>query len=404
MIDKTEITELSKKLDLRAETVEKDYVLGWVLAGIEQQQSIFPKWAFKGGTCLKKCFFETYRFSEDLDYTVSDKKHLEESFLVSQFEEISDWVYEESGVELPKDLISFEVYENNRGTISVEGKIGFKGPLGRGGNLPKIKFDLTADEALVLKPVKMEVHHPYTDRGDSGIYSNCYAYEEVFAEKVRALTQRARPRDLYDVIHLFRNKSLVSNHKLLFSVLEEKCEYKKMDLPTFETIKNHPKREELDSEWDRMLAHQLPLLPSLETFWQELPDFFEWLYNGNVKDKIVSKDYNGESLWQPGRIVNAYSVNSIIERIQFAAANRVCVELVYTNKKKTIEPYSFRIGKANRKLFYGYHRKDQQIKCFPLDGIQSITVTNAAYTPRYPVEISSTGRVSMPPVSSRRRR
>ena len=25
---------------------------------------------FKGGTCLKKCFFETYRFSEDLDFTV----------------------------------------------------------------------------------------------------------------------------------------------------------------------------------------------------------------------------------------------------------------------------------------------------------------------------------------------
>lgn len=26
-------------------------------------------WVFKGGTCLKKCYFETYRFSEDLDFT-----------------------------------------------------------------------------------------------------------------------------------------------------------------------------------------------------------------------------------------------------------------------------------------------------------------------------------------------
>lgn len=68
MIDKTEITEFASKLDLRAETVEKDYVLGWILAGIEKQNSIFLKWAFKGGTCLKKCYFETYRFSEDLDY------------------------------------------------------------------------------------------------------------------------------------------------------------------------------------------------------------------------------------------------------------------------------------------------------------------------------------------------
>jgi predicted nucleotidyltransferase component of viral defense system len=27
-------------------------------------------WVFKGGTCLKKCYIETYRFSEDLDFTV----------------------------------------------------------------------------------------------------------------------------------------------------------------------------------------------------------------------------------------------------------------------------------------------------------------------------------------------
>ena len=29
--------------------------------------------------------------------------------------------------------------------------------------------------------------------------ARCYSYEEVFAEKVRALAERARPRDLYDV-------------------------------------------------------------------------------------------------------------------------------------------------------------------------------------------------------------
>jgi len=29
-------------------------------------------WAFKGGTCLKKCYFETYRFSEDLDFTLTE--------------------------------------------------------------------------------------------------------------------------------------------------------------------------------------------------------------------------------------------------------------------------------------------------------------------------------------------
>ena len=36
---------------------------------------------------------------------------------------------------------------------------------------------------LVLEPVKKEVHHPYSDKPDSGISINCYAFEEVIAEK-----------------------------------------------------------------------------------------------------------------------------------------------------------------------------------------------------------------------------
>lgn len=50
----------------------------WVLAGIAAHPDIGPSWVFKGGTCLKKCYFETYRFSEDLDFTLTDASHLNE--------------------------------------------------------------------------------------------------------------------------------------------------------------------------------------------------------------------------------------------------------------------------------------------------------------------------------------
>ena len=50
--------------------IEKDYVLGWLLAAISSHPMLGPAWAFKGGTCLKKCYIETYRFSEDLDFAV----------------------------------------------------------------------------------------------------------------------------------------------------------------------------------------------------------------------------------------------------------------------------------------------------------------------------------------------
>jgi hypothetical protein len=150
--------DFSREFGLRANVIEKDYVLGWVLAGIFNHPAIGSNFVFKGGTCLKKCFFETYRFSEDLDFTLSDAGHLEEEFLVSGFKEIALWIYDETGIEIPQDLIRFEVYQNNRGFLSAQGRIGYRGPLQPRGDLPRIKLDLTADEILVLDPVLRGVH------------------------------------------------------------------------------------------------------------------------------------------------------------------------------------------------------------------------------------------------------
>ena len=75
------------------------------------------------------------------------------------------------------------------------------------GGLPRIKLDLTADERVVLAPVRLPVFHSYADGTDVEFEALTYSYEEAFAEKVRALAERTRPRDLYDVVNLFRNSS-----------------------------------------------------------------------------------------------------------------------------------------------------------------------------------------------------
>ena len=87
MIDRGEILDLAGELDLRPDIVEKDYVLGWLLAGISRHPSLGSAWLFKGGTCLKKCYLETYRFSEDLDFTIEDDSQLEDQFLRQAFGE-----------------------------------------------------------------------------------------------------------------------------------------------------------------------------------------------------------------------------------------------------------------------------------------------------------------------------
>ena len=55
MIDRREIIDMAEELGLLPHIIEKDYVLGWVLAGIYRQPALAGSWVFKGGTCLKKC-------------------------------------------------------------------------------------------------------------------------------------------------------------------------------------------------------------------------------------------------------------------------------------------------------------------------------------------------------------
>jgi len=399
VISKTEIMEFSREFGLSANVIEKDYVLDWVLAGISQHTDIAPNWIFKGGTCLKKCYFETYRFSEDLDFTITDGHHLDEDFLISCFKDISGWIYDAVGIVIPKDLIRFDVYTNNRGGISAEGRIGYQGPLQKKGDLPRIKLDLTTDEVLALDPSTRDVHHPYSDLPDEGIQVKCYCFEEVFAEKIRALAERERPRDLYDVIHLFRHDELNPDQALILSTLEKKCEFKNIPVPTMETLDNRPERAELEAEWANMLAHQLPALPSFEQFWEELPEVIDWLHGTVEKIRREAISYGRTTIdetWQPPSMAQTWHTDVPLEKIRFAAANRLCVNLSYKGTSRLIEPYSLRRSKAGDILLFAIRHQTNEPRSYRIERIQGAEVTNTSFIPKYAVELTPTGPISAP--------
>src|SRR4030043_924601 len=94
LISRQEILDFSREFGLTANIIEKDYLLGWILGGISQHGELGSDWVFKGGTCLKKCYFETYRFSEDLDFKIKNADQCNQEFLTNAFKEVGDWVYE----------------------------------------------------------------------------------------------------------------------------------------------------------------------------------------------------------------------------------------------------------------------------------------------------------------------
>jgi predicted nucleotidyltransferase component of viral defense system len=121
MIDRRELLALAEAISVRPQVIEKDYVFGWILAGSNAHAPLIGTWIFKGGTCLKECYFETYRFSEDLDFTVADAAPIDQAFLTKSFTEIAAWVYEQSGIEIPAQRLRFDVFANKRGKPAAEG-------------------------------------------------------------------------------------------------------------------------------------------------------------------------------------------------------------------------------------------------------------------------------------------
>ena len=409
MIDRQEILEFAGEVGLDPNVVEKDYVLGWMLAGISQHPRTSESWLFKGGTCLKKCYFETYRFSEDLDFTLRDGAHLEEAFLRQTFAEIAQWIYDESGIELPEGTIGFEIYTNPRGKKSAQGRIGYRGPMQRQGDPPRVRLDLTDDERVVRDGERKPVHHPYSDAPEGGTQVLAYCFEEVFAEKLRALAERERPRDLYDVIHLHRHDTGADRAAVL-EILKAKCEFKGIAVPTLESLRASPQHGALRADWEQMLAHQLPQLPPFDSFWNELPALFDWLQQEPAKAQppvMGSGRFEIDATWRAPTMASSWRAQGItapLEIIRFAAANHLCVELDYEDEggrrsTRSIEPYSLRRTTAGNLLLYAVQSQDGQDRSFRVDRILGARATRQSFIPRYTVELSATGPIRAPEIA-----
>ena len=403
MIQRGEILDTATTLGLRPQVVEKDYVLGWVLAGIYQHAALAEHWIFKGGTCLKKCYFETYRFSEDLDFTVTEPSQIQVEFLSDAFQEVAEWIYERAGIEIPQELRGFQLFTNPRGTVSCQGKLSYRGPIApRSGSLPRVKLDLTRDELLVLPAAENVISHDYSDAPEEGIRVRCYAYEEAFGEKTRALGERARPRDLYDVINLYRNVEARPQATVLLDLLRQKCGHRRIPVPTLAALEAH--RADLEGSWQPMLGHQLRALPPVESFWDALPEFFGWLETGMAPAMPATyRLVAGETVLRERtlRLPVAAVAQTYLEVIRFAAANHLCVDLQYLGSIRRIEPYSLRQTREGNIVLHAIRVGDGEHRSYRVDQIDGAQVTRESFVPRYAVELSPQGSILVAPTPAR---
>lgn len=126
MIDGDRIRSFAKDRKIGAAVAEKDYALTWLLKGFYHPNRLLKEcFMLKGGTAIRKAFFSgTWRFSEDLDFSVIDideNKNASEK-IKNAIQDILDILARESGI-----VYSFYSYHPNEGHIIAY--VQFRGPL-----------------------------------------------------------------------------------------------------------------------------------------------------------------------------------------------------------------------------------------------------------------------------------
>jgi predicted nucleotidyltransferase component of viral defense system len=186
LIDRRELLAKARERHLPLNMIEKDYVLGWVLFGLRE----VPGLVFKGGTALAKVYFpETWRLSEDLDFAAGPGEwgRLPER-IAAGLKEVTD----RSGIEL-----AVRSTHSNPGYLQL--KIQYSGPLGRNW----LKVDVTQDPP-VAGVLSRPLLRSYSDYPEFRVRVECI--EEIFAQKLRALVQRRKVRDYYDIWRMGEQK------------------------------------------------------------------------------------------------------------------------------------------------------------------------------------------------------
>ena len=154
--------------------LERDYCLAWFLVGLSRTP-LRERLAFKGGTAIKRCYFGDYRFSEDLDFTLTEDVPFET--LRAELEPVFREVQRASGV-----VFRFEREDRQPHVNSHTFYLSYDGPLPA--RVPsEVKADVTIRERLVLPLVERPVVRGYDEYEDlpDGAAVRVYSLEEIYA-------------------------------------------------------------------------------------------------------------------------------------------------------------------------------------------------------------------------------
>ena len=194
------------------------------------------------------CFYEDYRYSADLDFSLVG---LSISDGVALLRQALEWCAEAIGfprLALP-DADPLLIH--------------YVGPLG---GEREIKLDL-ADDELVLETSQSALIRRYADQPEERSTLHTYTLEEVAAEKLRCVIQRLLCRDISDLHRLFVREG--TDVETVWPTFEQKTRAKNLDPARF-TERLSAREPQYRRRWEQELSDLEPDVAPFEQVIRQL--------------------------------------------------------------------------------------------------------------------------------------
>jgi predicted nucleotidyltransferase component of viral defense system len=188
---------------------------------------------FKGGTALRLCHIDDYRYSADLDFSLVSGSIEDGYKVITRALESTGGSFD--GLHLTDD-------ESPR--------IAYVGPLGRERTL---KLDL-ADDELVLSTERQRLLPRWPDLPEDASV-HVYTLLEIAGEKLRCVIQRLQCRDLFDLFLLFEEVQVDAIEAAM--VFRPKAEHRGINPDAF-AVRYRERVDQYRKRWGAELREQVP--------------------------------------------------------------------------------------------------------------------------------------------------
>lgn len=385
MIERDEIEAMSNLLGVHTSDVQRDYLYGWVLAGLYGDNPLMrDRLVLKGGNAFRKGYFANTRFSGDLDFAAPAGLH--PSHLLDALNGVCRMVQARTGVEFDLDR-NAETGQHSIDSSRTVHKftLYFKDFYGQASKITiALRMDVTEFGRIYLPIQQRKLIHPYSDRADCATTLEVISLEEALADKLKCLLQRHMSNDLFDLVYsIFVNNDVAVDKTTIVTTFLRKTIFESSPQAALGLLLAVP-FEVMRAYWSKIVCAtetRMDFSTAVDRFKRELRSLFSSFQYGDAN-----------------RL--AFFPAELRTPIMHAGRTQTLLSLTYDGIQRLVEPYAlaFKWRKAGTGQEYLYvwdqtggRSSGPGVKSLFNWKITSLENTDIKFEPRFEIELAKAG-------------